>query len=864
MKDNNNQQLVFDNQQKDVINFYGGHGLVLAAPGCGKTLILSQRILKAHEDYHVPYGDMLCVTFTNRASRDMRERVQKAVGDNVDGLFVGNLHRLCINFLYENEILGLDVGIIDDTDQVEIIEELSGKADAPQYFIKGVTDYAGKIFEEENDFPADVRRSINPKTAAWEHQYLPLARNYIDYKKENQVIDFDDIILLTYKAMMEPDYKKEYPLFSNYKWIQVDEVQDLTPLHLAIIEKLKSPEQYTLLYLGDERQAIYAFLGAGHNCILNIENLCGNNIFYLSNNYRSPMYLLDMLNDYAKTVLKIDSDKLPTTNNKEHIDDALQLIRCYDDNQQSHVLAMLARTIFLKEADESIGLLVRQNKDADAISKILTEHKIKHLKITNKDMFKMVNFKCLYSHFSIVTNDTRYSDWARLLYQTRVITNLSDARRCITKMRKISVSPTDLIKYDNSTYTIEFTKSFGDKEMVVFDTETTGLNIFNDDIIQIAAIKVRNGNVIPGTELDIIIKTDKPIPPKLKKGKVNPMVAEYKNRSNGIRSNHYEMFMEAQDAFEYFLNYIGDSELIGHNVNYDVHILQNNIIRRTVGLNFTMPIFWDTLKLSRMLDPTIRKHTLEGLLQFYHLEGTNSHNAMDDILATKSLASYCYNKLLEKVDEQKAFIEHKVMKDIQRRMLKNYYPLYEHTFNKLYSREISKENTFIYEFQYIYDRMRESNYIEEIKRFDYMKALFEKVVINPEEDKYFNQQLVGHIYELRTFNEADLYQNGIITERLHIMTIHKAKGLEFDNVFIHNITNGVFPRYNSDNSLEDAKVLYVAMSRACKRVWITYRSNVSSFLQGDTVLHHFDEMSEGKLEKLMKFEDSFVRFDDGE
>lgn len=202
------------------------------------------------------------------------------------------------------------------------------------------------------------------------------------------------------------------------------------------------------------------------------------------------------------------------------------------------------------------------------------------------------------------------------------------------------------------------------------------------------------------------------------------------------------------------------------------------------------------------------------------------------------------------------------MKDIQRRMLKNYYPLYEHTFKKLYSREISEENTFIYVFQYIYDKMRESNYIEEIKRFDYMKALFEKVVINHDEDVYFNQQLVGHIYEFRTFNDADLYQNGIITERLHIMTIHKAKGLEFDNVFIHNITNGVFPIYNSTNDIEDAKVLYVAMSRACKRVWITFRSNVSSFLQGDTVLHHFEEMSEGKLEKLMKFEENFVRYDE--
>jgi DNA helicase-2/ATP-dependent DNA helicase PcrA len=96
------------------------------------------------------------------------------------------------------------------------------------------------------------------------------------------------------------------------------------------------------------------------------------------------------------------------------------------------------------------------------------------------------------------------------------------------------------------------------------------------------------------------------------------------------------------------------------------------------------------------------------------------------------------------------------------------------------------------------------------------------------------------------------------------MTIHKAKGLEFDNVFIYNITNGIFPHFKSTDPSEDAKVLYVAMSRARKRVWITYRSVVSSFLQNDKVMHHFEEMNEGKLQRLLKFEQTFVRNDEDE
>lgn len=152
-------------------------------------------------------------------------------------------------------------------------------------------------------------------------------------------------------------------------------------------------------------------------------------------------------------------------------------------------------------------------------------------------------------------------------------------------MRDIGLTPLDLMYYENSSYYIEFCNSYNNKEIVLFDTETTGLDVFNDDIIQIAAMKMRNGTIVPGSELDIIIKMDgtKKIPPTLHNGFINPMVEEYKKRSTG-EQNENQYFMEPEDAFEFFINYVGDAELLGHNVNYDVHILENNIKRRTKNL----------------------------------------------------------------------------------------------------------------------------------------------------------------------------------------------------------------------------------------------------------------------------------------
>lgn len=189
---------------------------------------------------------------------------------------------------------------------------------------KKILDYSCQIFEHDNNFPKEL--CLHERA-----QYSSYGEQYVEYKKENRVIDFDDILMLTYKEMMKSDYSCKDYLYTSYKWIQVDEVQDLNPLQLAIIEKMSSGEDSTIIYLGDERQAIYSFLGANHGSIVSIEAKCGSNVFNLSNNYRSPMYLLDMLNDYARTILKIDNDKLPTTTNKTYLDDALQLVKCISD-----------------------------------------------------------------------------------------------------------------------------------------------------------------------------------------------------------------------------------------------------------------------------------------------------------------------------------------------------------------------------------------------------------------------------------------------------------------------------------------------------------------------------------------------------
>ena len=133
---------IFDDKQLEVMRFNNGHALVLGAPGCGKTDILSYRVLLSHQAYNVDYKDMLCLTFTNRASREMKERIKTTVGDVMADLFVGNLHRFCIRFIYENDLVPIDVGIADDTEQEEIFAELTGTLQVPGWQIMKTTNVA--------------------------------------------------------------------------------------------------------------------------------------------------------------------------------------------------------------------------------------------------------------------------------------------------------------------------------------------------------------------------------------------------------------------------------------------------------------------------------------------------------------------------------------------------------------------------------------------------------------------------------------------------------------------------------------------------------------------------------------------------
>ena len=865
----NNYTPSLDKYQVPVVEASQGYHLVLASPGCGKTHILAERIRYARER-GVKYEDMLCLTFTNRAAREMTNRIQKVVGGDFSELMVGNVHRFCSKFLFEQGRIPADSAIIDDEEAVSIIADYrnedeegvtrdfnrykgyqtiiffqhfiyqmehqhpwkyylhpesftdddreavkhicaSQKIEYDEQAVVNIYHHAQEYMDEANAPGLDGKTADRIRVLLWKMYY---ANCYARYKEENHLFDFEDLLLYTY------DIYRSDPTCKRYPWIQVDEVQDLNGMQLAIIDLLTAEDNPMVMYLGDEQQAIFSFMGAKVETLTLLKMRCKGNIHHLQRNHRSPKYLLDVFNDYAETQLKIDRELLPLSDNDTKATSGdLRIIHSSTIEAEHKDITTEALSLYEQNKEERTAVIVSANSDADRISEAMTEAGLTHFKVSGRDLFDTPDVKLLLAHLSVLSNEHNSIAWTRIMKGVRAFPSHALARRFNWKLKQLALSPSDFLLYSESCYTAEFLRAYNEEEIVVFDTETTGLNVFQDDIIEIAAIRIKGGEVV-GEPLDLYIETDKPILPMLG-DKENPMYAIYHEKmSTGELLSPF-------DALRRFLAYVGSSPILGHNANYDYNIVDNNLQRYC---NDTMQAHdircFDSLKLIRLLAPSLHSYKLESLLETFQLAGVNSHQAIDDVKATVSLVRLCAEKAREKQVQQEAFIHHPKVEPFANVLRSNYGERYREAVNRLYKLSTDHEPALVSELSTAYNAFRSDGLINDIPRLDYiLRYLWIDMLTDETVANALAPQLSQYVMDINTLKEADFCNSKSILERIYVTTVHKAKGLEFDNVIIFDAADGRYPNaYNKTKQQdeEDARKFYVAMSRAKRRLFIAY------------------------------------------
>lgn len=887
------QNFTPDACQREVIEAQGGFHLVLASPGCGKTQILTERIRRAHDVEGVAYADMLCLTFTNRAARGMLERINANIADSsVGDVFVGNVHRFCSKFLFGNGLIAAESSVIDEDDAISILARYMGedeysvlgdfkrrreysvifhlesmmhqiamghpkalrtntdcinaddvKAMQRICSVRGCAFDAAAMVDIYNN--VETYRDLTTADTADYGDYqiiqrllrkMQLAQQYHQYKKQNNLLDFHDLLLFTYDALNADAAQTEY---KRYTWVQVDEVQDLNQLQLAIIKLLTARAYRTVMFLGDEQQAIFSFMGAKLDTLTALKQQSACQLHHLSVNHRSPKYLLDIFNTFAAEELHIDPALLPDAGLQLQaplLGNELALL--YSETYEHEVRDCVQfvdrlRTMF---PESTTALIVNANRDAEDISGELTRRGIGHFKVSGSDLFSSPELKLLFAHLAVLNNEFNFLAWARLVKGVGVYETNASARNFVRALFDRAILTSDLLRSaadeadgqnTSATYLQRFVRSYEEQTIVVFDTETTGLNVFEDDILQIAAVKMRNGVVVPGSEFCVYVETDREIPAMLG-DIVNPIIEERKHHT--LLSHHAALRM--------FMQYADGCRLLGHNADYDWHILDHNLRRYApeYDLHESHADYLDSLRLVRLLHPELREHKLKSLLTVLGLEGTNSHLADDDVNATRSVVVHCYKQAKERVEGQRTFLSDARVRQRVDILRRNYGEIYRSAIARLYVRKtypveneamgMKEENVaLVAELQRFYDALLADNMIQPISGLRYVMAYLSKDMIDSTAEPSLYEQLSNHAMEISTLKEADLCGSSSIDERIFVTTIHKAKGLEFDNVIIFDAVDGRMPNFYSRNNprllAEDARKFYVALSRARSRLYIS-------------------------------------------
>ena len=831
---------------RKVIELNIEHHLVLAPPGCGKTRVLAERVVTAVAN-QIDATNMLCLTFTNRAAREMRDRISSRSEQEVlDNLFVGNVHHFCSYMLREHKVISQRTTIIDDEESTAILQNIvrqvtgKEKKDVDSYY-----NYQHYLYQIEHQHPEEliVRSEFGDKLLDFD--YKKVAREYVSYKERYGLLDFEDLLLKGYDFIQ--DHQDE---IKKYSWIQIDEVQDLNSLQLAIID-LVATDDACIVYLGDEQQAIYGFNGVKMATLESLKDRCAGHIHHFLGNYRSPQYLLNILNQYAEYNLHVSRELLPIAKGKDaqntKEDGSLIMETCdlkegmdlsdycsYDMACDRAVSYQDGRTaIWEFEPASLITILANSNREVDIISERLYRRGVEHFKISGSDFMWTKEVKLILSHFNIFIHPENIMSWARIFMGFKVMPTLEEAHAFLLEANDSYLYANDLLSDKRRSQIKEFLRYYPD-EFVIFDTETTGLDVNNDDIVEIAAIRIKEGCII--NELDIMLETTRNIPVELN-GEPNPLIEEYPKREKvGRRSGLTD-----------FMSWVGNVPVLAHNAKFDFQILDANLKRDcNIGdLSSRWPIVLDSLNIARAVEPEQKSYRLTDLLAAFNLAGKNSHLAIDDVKATKSLVDYCYKKASPIFVKQNEFFAEN--RDVIEMLRKQYSNLYSHT-KALLSKKESERNVFVSEIVYVYDCLVNDEIIGKMEKMKYLTEFLERDFLQETSELTLRQILDKYMMELNTLREADLCDSKSLREKvgLFVSTVHRAKGLEFDNVVVTGVVDGIYPFWEATKILkesfipkerekaqrdieESARKLYVALSRAKKRLCIQYPRNNTGF-----------------------------------
>lgn len=852
--------ITFNKKQQQVINELNQNILLSAGAGTGKTNVLSYRVANILNKNRANADEFLCLTFTNKACRELKNRITSQLDfETANKITIRTIHGFAYQVITTTakkaQTIFKEFVIFDDEDQKTLIRQTianfpKARALDIQYIVNCIEQ-----LKQERALKHIYTEDIEADYTTIYHQHLKFNKTFNQQQSDNltKFFQFDGLnIIINYELALQQmhglDYKdliaNAYRLFQDenicsswrkrYKYIMIDEMQDTSSFEYTMLEKLFPANN--IMLCGDEFQTIYEWRGSNPQKILTAFTEKYNPlIINFNENYRSTKLLLEMayntlinlfcketiLHSYAKNLLSKSSE----LGHKIELKQANSLA-----NEAQWIFQNIVNLLPLIKTPTQIAILVRQNNYLQNLTLHLNylaniynqknqEAPIHFIQIDNIRFFKRQEIKDVLSIMKYLINPNDYLSLQRILINLipnigiRTIKQISS-----TEYLQNGLRLSDFINanFQNPNYEpfSDLISAYLSKDIIVFDIEGTGTDIFADNIIQLSAIKIRKGKKI--AEFNRYLKSDKPVGDS---EKVHHISDEY-------LQTHGE---NPKLVLQEFCQFIQDAIITGHNIRgYDMDILNQNLLKHNLKPVDFSNINFDTLDLVRRFYPNLPNHKLEFLSNHFQFETKSNHNSLDDVFATW--------ELLHKLLEDKIIPTAKKRSELINKQ-KNKFIHVTQIFQKLHN--ILNDNLLLENL--IAQIVEEFNLVNIYKanatqdgavRLENIRNLFR--LAKAELNSHRGTNGIKELLQYASLSNTDLDALTSSHPKIPIITIHQAKGLEFDYEFLAGMNDDIFPSYfstrNGSITEEEKRLFYVAITRAKKALFLSSSGRPSRLL----------------------------------
>ena len=841
-----------NDDQKKVIAELDRNIILFASAGTGKTYTVAKRVSHILSSGRATPEEILCLTFTIKAANEMKEDVLTYTGEDGSQVTVKTIHSFCYQVTKEeskrNNDLYSEPMVCDDSDEAEelrnVLKSMGLNEGAPILRASAaLNNFMSELKhkrellnlytdQEENDYqqvyeyiknrdaqqyskvmtfydPAAKREGIDGSFASLMNRSAgKFAHLYNEKLRQSNLVDFDDLICHVHRLMRDDECRKRWQ--QRYKYIIIDEMQDTSELEYDTIRQMVGSGN--IMMCGDFFQTIYEWRGSRPEKVLNayIQEFQAKKVMF-AENYRSTRTLTMatfgyLQNTYRDLVGKFCPKDIVTKADEKG--EKILNIRLRDREAEARwVYDYLRRNC--PDDPARVCIMTRSNgyisdmyRELTTIASCQNKNDRLHFFTVDTDakFFRKAIIKDVMAFINVTLNKTDLVSMARIVqkYAEGIGIRTIEAINSSGEIGVSLCSFLDPALYEHGDPYQPLMQAYQNSNVVVFDTETTGLDLSKDQIIQLSAIKLNSKGEIIGT-LDRLVIPTIPI-------------------SKGAQATHhqtYESIVEnggiaIETALREFSDFVKGSVLVGHNsIRFDMPLIRRQL-RECKLPELKITASYDTMIIAKQFLPKLKNYKLDTLCGHYRFVNENAHNALGDITATgKVLTALVTGQMIPSTGQRKAFLaKYKdKFRPISRFIAELDSLLRGNQVCPMFERIVSEYS--------IRDRYDGAN--DGIVLDDLLYAIKRTPIKNGEA---FLREFVA---------DAALSgsQMDLLIQKLHkipIITVHQSKGCEFDTVLIVGADDDNFPTYiakKNNMTEEEKRVFYVAITRAKKKLILT-------------------------------------------